>query len=107
MEGNEVFQQADGSIRRPTKLNSDLRRPQAHLRSYTQYNPVQSHLNLQSSTLVQSYSAGAHYSEQFACTNTKVCNLHIADSVGLESSVLNNWARECEQVGWPLERVDA
>ena len=49
---------------------------------------------------MQSYSAGAHYSEQFACTNTKVCNHHIEDSGGLESSVLNG---ECEQVGWPLE----
>ena len=33
MECNEVFQQADGSIRRPTKLNSDLRRPPANLRT--------------------------------------------------------------------------
>ena len=56
---------------------------------------------------MQSYSAGAHYSEQFACTNTKVCNDYIEDSGGLESSVLNDWASECEQVGWPLERVDA
>ena len=28
-----MFQQADGSIRRPTKLNSDLRRPPANLRT--------------------------------------------------------------------------
>ena len=32
MQGNEVFE-ADGSIRRPTKLNTDLRRPPANLRT--------------------------------------------------------------------------
>ena len=46
---------------------------------------------------MQSCSAGAHYSEHFTCTNTKVCNLHIEDSVerlGASVSRLGGRSRE-------------